>query len=171
MPPATPKASSGASNPVSAGVAEAHSFTLELEQERDYEFRVRFDWAGVPDLKLDEPAPLGHASGPNAARLIAAAVANCLSASLLFCTRKFKQDPGAMRARVTGRMVRNERGRIRIGGLEVEIRLGKAAEDIKFSERCLEQFEDFCVVTESVRSGIPVTVRVVDGADRNVFER
>jgi organic hydroperoxide reductase OsmC/OhrA len=150
--------------------AEDHAFAIELEQERDYEFRVRFDWEGVPDLKLDEPAPLGRASGPNAARLIAAAVANCLSASLLFCVRKFKQDPGAMRAQVTGRMTRNERGRIRIGGLDVEIRLGKAADEIQHSDRCLQQFEDFCVVTESVRKGIPVGVRVIDGAGRTLFE-
>lgn len=154
----------------STGAAEDQAFAIELEQERDYEFRVRFDWPGVPDLKLDEPAPLGRSSGPNAARLIAAAVANCLSASLLFCVRKFKQDPGGVRARVTGRMARNERGRIRIGGLDVEIRLGKTAEEIKFSERCLQQFEDFCVVTESVRSGIPVGVRVLDGAGRTLFK-
>jgi organic hydroperoxide reductase OsmC/OhrA len=152
------------------GAAEAHTFTIELEQERDYEFRVRFDWDGVPDLMLDEPAPLGRASGPNAARLIAAGVANCLSASLLFCMRKFKQDPGPIRARVTGRLTRNERGRMRIGGFDVEIRLPRAVEEIKFSERCLQQFEDFCIVTESVRNGIPVGVKVIDGAERTVFE-
>jgi hypothetical protein len=35
--------------------------------------------------------------------------------------------------------------------------------------RCLEQFEDFCVVTESVRHGIPVGVRVVDAQGGEVF--
>lgn len=149
---------------------QEHEFTIELEQERDYEFRVRLDWPGVPDLMLDEPPPLGRASGPNASRLIAAAVANCLSASLLFCTRKFRQDPGTLRARVTGRMTRNERGRMRIGDFAVEIRLGKNLDDIKFADRCMQQFEDFCVVTESVRNGIPVSVRVVDGAGETVFE-
>jgi organic hydroperoxide reductase OsmC/OhrA len=147
-----------------------HTFTIELEQERDFEFRVRFDWDGVPELRLDEPPPLGRGSGPNASRLIAAGVANCLAASLLFCVRKFKQDAGTVRASVTGRMARNERGRMRIGGFDVEIHLGKAADAIKFSERCLQQFEDFCVVTESVRKGIPVGVRVIDGAGRQVFE-
>ena len=36
-------------------------------------------------------------------------------------------------------------------------------------ERCLGQFEDFCVVTQSVRQGIPVTVEVVDAAGKLVF--
>jgi hypothetical protein len=35
-------------------------------------------------------------------------------------------------------------------------------------QRCVEQFEDFCVVTQSVRAGIPVSVRVVDAAGNPV---
>ena len=150
-------------------MTESMSFKLQLEQIQDYEFRVKFDWPAVDDLKLDEPEPLGHASGPNAARLIGAAVANCLSSSLLFCMRKFKQAPGALRAEVTGRLKRNEDGRIRIGGFEVTIRLADPAGNIKHFDRCLAQFEDFCVVTESVRNGIPVAVRVVDPEGRELF--
>lgn len=148
---------------------ESMSFTLELEQLQDYEFRVKFDWPNVPDLKLDEPAPLGRSSGPNAARLIAAAVANCLSSSLLFCMRKFKQTPGTLRAEVRGELKRNERGRLRIGRFDVTIRLAEPAAAIAHFDRCLAQFEDFCVVTESVRHGIPVGVRVVDASGAEVF--
>lgn len=148
---------------------ETLTFSLALEQLEDYEFRVKFDWPEVPDLMLDEPAPLGRASGPNAARLIGAAVANCLSSSLLFCMRKFKQAPGALRAEVTGTLARNERGRLRIGRFDVTIRLADAAGEIKHFDRCIQQFEDFCVVTESVRNGIPVGVRVVDGVGVEVF--
>lgn len=55
--------------------------TLNLEHVQGYEFRLTFDWPDLPDLLLNEPAPLGA----GASRLLAAAVANCLSASLLFC--------------------------------------------------------------------------------------
>ena len=136
-------------------------FTLQQTRQKDYQFSVQFDLAGVPNLQLDEPPPLGTESGPNASRLVAAAVANCLSASLLFCLGKFKQDPQGVTAHVTGKMVRNEQGRLRIGGLAVEIRLGQAVERLA---HCAEQFEDFCVVTDSVRKGIPVSVRVLDAA-------
>ncbi|GAB4469513.1 MAG: hypothetical protein OHK0044_11620 [Burkholderiaceae bacterium] len=148
---------------------ESMSFTLELEQLQDYEFRVQFDWPNVPDLTLDEPAPLGRSAGPNAARLIAAAVANCLTSSLLFCMRKFKQTPGALRAEVRGELKRNERGRLRIGRFDVTIKLAEPAAAIAHFDRCLAQFEDFCVVTESVRHGIPVGVRVVDASGAEVF--
>lgn len=94
------------------------SFTIHLEQGQDYQFHVKFDWPDVPDLLLDEPEPLGKSKGPNAARLLAAAVANCLTASLLFCMRKFKQEPGRLRTDVTATLARNERGRIRIARID-----------------------------------------------------
>lgn len=152
-------------------MTEATSFTITLQQEQGFDFRVKFDWPGNPDLLLDEPEPLGARHGPNAARLVAAAVGNCLSASLLFCLRtKFKQSPGPLRASVTGELARNERGRIRIGGLRVRIELAEDARALQHLERCMEQFEDFCVVTESIRHGIPVSVEVVDASGRKLHE-
>jgi len=150
---------------------EAPSFTITLEQERGFDFRVKFDWPENPDLLLDEPEPLGKRHGPNAARLVAAAVGNCLSASLVFCLRsKFKQNPGPLRASVTGQLARNENGRYRIGGFDVRIELAEDSSALQHLDRCMAQFEDFCVVTESIRHGIPVSVKVVDAAGRMVHE-
>lgn len=148
-------------------MGEVQRFSVELEQQEGFEFRVRFDWPGVAELTLDEPEPLGKRSGPNAARLVAAAVANCLSASLVFCMRsKFKQNPGPVRAMATGRLERNEGGRLRIAGIDVVISLSEKLGDMPHQARCLEQFEDFCMVTESIRAGIPVAVSVVDATGK-----
>jgi organic hydroperoxide reductase OsmC/OhrA len=142
---------------------KALNFTVELEQQDGFEFKVRFDWPDVPELLLDEPEPLGRRAGPNAARLVAAAVANCLSASVVFCLRtKFKQNPGPVRAMATGRLERNEQGRYRIAGIDVVLSLAEKAGDMPHQERCLEQFEEFCIVTQSIRAGIPVNVTVLD---------
>jgi len=142
---------------------ENPSFTVELEQQEGFEFRVRFDWPQAPELVLDEPEPLGHRAGPNAARLVGAAVGNCLAASLVFCLKnKFRQNPGPVRAKATGRMERNAEGRYRIAGVDVELRLAEKWGELAHQERCLEQFEDFCIVTQSIRAGIPVAVRVLD---------
>lgn len=83
--------------------------------------------------------------------------------------RKFKQAPGTLRAEVSGELNRNERGRVRIGRYNVTIHLADEAGAIQHFDRCLSQFEDFCVVTESVRHGIPVSVRVVDAGGTVVF--
>lgn len=141
------------------------SFTVELEQQEGFEFRVKFDWPEVPGLVLDEPEPLGRRRGPNAARLVAAAVGNCLAASLVFCLKsKFRQNPGPLRATATGRLERNAQGRYRIGGIDVELTLAEKWGDMPHQERCLEQFEDFCIVTQSIRAGIPVAVHVRDAS-------
>ncbi len=138
-------------------------FTFTLEQQEDYAFLVRFD-NDLPALLTDEPPPLGKNRGPNPSRLIAAGVANCLGASLLFALRKFKNNPGKVSATVTAQMARNEQKRLRIGRIDVELRFTAAAAEMEHLERILEQFEEYCVVTQSVQTGFPVGVSVYDGA-------
>ena len=151
-------------------MSESMTFDVELEQLSGYEFKVKFDNTKFAELLLDEPPPLGGDKGPNASRLIGAAVANCLSASLVFCLAgKFKQPLGPLKTKAQGTLVRNDKGRLRIGRLDVTIAMAEAAEDVQHMQRCLAQFEDFCVVTESVRRGIPVGVRVVDANGAEVF--
>jgi uncharacterized OsmC-like protein len=74
-------------------MSDTHQFSFTVEQQEDYAFLIRFD-QDIPPLLADEPPPLGQGAGPNPSRLLAASVANCLSASLLFALRKFKNDPG-----------------------------------------------------------------------------
>ena len=109
---------------------------------------------------LDEPEPLGHQRGPNAARILAAAVGNCLSASLFFCLRKSRIEPHGIRTRVTGTLARNEQGRQRISGLDVRIDIDGSDERSSRLKRCLGLYQDYCLITESVRAGIPVEVHV-----------
>jgi len=150
-------------------MAELPQFTFTLEQKQDMQFLVKFDGEQMQELLLDEPIPIGHDKGPNASRLIGAAAANCLSASLLFCLRKARQEPTGIKATVTGSMTRNEKGRMRIGGFDVSIQVEGLDKKAAGSRRCLELFEDFCVVTASIRQGIPVNVQVVDESRERLF--
>lgn len=138
------------------------AFSIELQQQADYRFEVHFDNPAVPPLVTDEAAPLGGDEGPNPSRLLATAVANCLSASLLFAMRKFKNEPGPLRTTATATVGRNADKRLRVLGMAVEIHLGVPAAGLSMLDRILAQFEEFCVVTQSVRSSIPVTLRVLD---------
>ena len=137
---------------------------LSLEQVDDYEFRVRFDGTAMPDLITDETKPLGGEVGPNPSRLLVAGVANCLVASLLFALRKFKNAPGKLSAKVRGSLTRNEQGRLRITHIAVDLQLADAVAVLEHADRALAQFEDFCIVTESVRQGIAVDVSVRDAS-------
>ena len=140
---------------------ERTEFQVDLAQVKDFEFRVRFTATGAPELIVDEPPPLGKGIGPNPARLLAAAVANCLAASLVFCFRKAELKIAPIQAEAHGALARNDRGRWRIGSLSVVLKLPETLKTAPALGRCLQEFEDFCIVTESVRSGIPVAVRVL----------
>lgn len=144
------------------------TFEVTLDRIEDYRFRTDFG-GGLPELVLDEPPPLGANRGPNPARLLAAAVGDCLSASLVFCLSKSRVDVAGLRTRVTGTYRRNERNRLRIGRLEVVLEIDVPGADPGKLGRCLEGFEDFCVVTASVRQGIEVAVRVLDPAGKELF--
>ena len=146
-------------------MSDTQQFTFTLEQQEDFAFLIRFD-KDLPPLLADEPAPLGHDAGPNPSRLLAASVANCLSASLLFALRKFKNNPGPITTVVTAHMERNEEKRLRVGSVDVMIQVDSPADSLEHLDRVLAQFEDFCVVTQSVRSGFPVNVTVRDGTGR-----
>ena len=142
-------------------MSETQQFSFSLEQQDDFAFLIRFD-QDIPPLLTDEPEPLGKNAGPNPSRLLAAGVANCLSASLLFALRKFKNNPGPLTATVTTRMTRNEDNHLRIGGVDVLIQIDSPADCLDQINRAIATFEDFCVVTQSVRTGFPVNVTVRD---------
>ena len=138
------------------------TFSITVEQESDYVFRISFDETAIPALMTDEPEPLGSGSGPNPSRMLVAAVANCMSASLLFALRKYKNTPGKLITTATATMGRNEQGRMRVAKIDARIRLPDAVASYVQLPRILQQFEQFCVVTESVRHGVEVDVQVLD---------
>jgi uncharacterized OsmC-like protein len=143
-------------------VAETTTLRLSLEQQEDFQFSVRFEGEGLEPLLTDEPPPLGQGAGPSPSDLLLAAIANCLSASLLFALRKFRNEPGKLRATVTAERERNASGRWRIPRASVTLHLPDPAESYHNLDRILAQFEEFCIVTQSVREGIEVSARIED---------
>ena len=102
-----------------------------LAREEGYRFRVRFDQEGMPDLLTDEPPPLGRGSGPSPSRLLARA----RRAS----TSRGSRPRWTFDVRLVPTVSEETRGRM---------------------GRCLEIYESFCTVTESIRAGLDVAVRV-----------
>ncbi|GMV05891.1 MAG: hypothetical protein AMXMBFR53_21680 [Gemmatimonadota bacterium] len=141
-------------------MSDAPTFALSLERRERFQFDVNFDNASWPALRLDEPAPLGDDVAPNASRILGAAIGNCLAASLLFCLEKSRVPVTGLTAEVRGELVRNAKGRLRIGAVDVVLHPTLDGVPPERMGRCLELFEDFCVVTQSVRDGLDVRVSV-----------
>jgi uncharacterized OsmC-like protein len=140
-------------------------FSVTVSQVQDYQFLVTFDKESMGQLTTDESLPLGKESGPTPSRMLAAAVANCLSASLLFAFKKAGVEVGQIETQITTQVVRNEQRRLRIGKMEVLIDPKLSPESLEKAKAPRVIFESFCTVTQSVAQGIPVEVKVkgIDG--------
>ena len=90
--------------------AKSDTIQIELERLDGYRFRAEFG-DGIPALLTDEGPPLGKNAGPNPTRMLATALANCLSASFVFCLSKSRVEVGKLRTRATATLVRNEPSR------------------------------------------------------------
>jgi uncharacterized OsmC-like protein len=137
---------------------DAGEFKTRIELVENYRLRVSFNSDKIDDVFVDEPEPLGSGEYPNAGRLLAAAVGSCLCASLAFCLRKSKANVSSISAEVFTTLERNERGRLRVTSMTVNLR--PDVDDAAKLERCKGIFEDFCIVTQSVRQGMDVKIEI-----------
>ena len=135
--------------------------SVKLVQVADYRFAIHYQ-DGAPPLPGDEPPPLGQSQGATPSQFLAAAVGSCLSDSLLFALRKFKQNPDPIQSIARCVISRNAENRLRISDIFVDIQIGVQGSTIDNLDRVLAQFQDFCTVSSSVSLGIPVHVSVKD---------
>lgn len=119
---------------------------------------MSFDSEEIEDILVDEPEPLGSGEYPNAGKILAAAVGSCLSASLAYCLRRSGAQLQSVSSDVYAMLKRNERGRLRFSKMSVDISVD--ADSAAKLERCRSLFEDFCIVTQSVREGFEIEVDV-----------
>lgn len=129
-----------------------------IRRRDGYRFEISFDEWDKGTVSMDEPAPLGGSSAPNASMMLSSAVGHCLGASLLFCLSKSRVEAEDLEADVETSLTRNERGRWRIEGIKVTMKPKVSESDREKLKRCLTMFEDFCIVTASVRQGIKIDV-------------
>ncbi len=138
-----------------------NTFTVKIERSEDYQFKVTFDKEDMGELVTDETESVGgEGKGPNPSRLLAASTLNCLMASLTFCLKKKRVKIDSLKGEITAKIERVE-GRLRVKELKAEIKpeLVDTSEKEKL-EKCIDIFEDYCVVTQSIRNGIEVDVDV-----------
>ncbi len=129
----------------------------------DLKFKAEFDLPDVDELIMDEPVEIGgHGKGPNAERLISAAIGDCLCASLLFCLKKSGVTVKSMKAIVNATVERNDEDLLRLRKIDVKIQpIVGERKDINKIERCQNIFEKYCIATESLKKGIEINVEVV----------
>jgi organic hydroperoxide reductase OsmC/OhrA len=153
---------SGSKEQKKEGKIQEMAAKATLILRHDLAFKVNFDIPTIPYLNTDEsPEAGGSGEGPDASRLLAAAIGNCLSASLAFCLKRSKIELDNLKTNVEVKITRNEKGYLRVKQMKVDMHPEfKSLDDAGKTERCKQIFQDYCIVTEAVRQGIPVEVSI-----------
>jgi len=111
----------------------------------------------IDDTNKDEVDMLG----PNPTRMLALALLGCLSASFIFCLKKRNLTLDDLKAEAEVNLHRNEKGFWRVKKIDVEINTTiNDPETLKRAEICKKMYEQYCIVTQSVRNGIDVDVNL-----------
>ena len=133
--------------------------SVSVKRLNKYRFQVDFG-EGLEPALADEPAPLGEGAAPSPVQWLAASVANCLAASMVFAFGRYREDVGELHAVVACQIGRNDKGRLRVVGLDAQLTLGRDADHLAHLEPVLRSFADFCTVSKSVEAGIPLRIAV-----------
>ncbi|NVM34856.1 MAG: OsmC family protein [Candidatus Lokiarchaeota archaeon] len=116
----------------------------------------------VNDLYIDERNKKGvNKIGPSPAKLLGLSVLGCLAASFEFCLQKKDFLLSDIDGRSELIITRNEKGFWRIKKIDIEI-LPKV-DNPKMRKRvdqCKKFFEQYCIISESLRKGIEVNINL-----------
>ncbi|MFO8109134.1 MAG: OsmC family protein [Thermoplasmata archaeon] len=134
------------------------TFDIDIKHIENMKFEVSFDHEEMGTLITDETPDIGgENAGPTPGRLLVASTLNCLMASLLFCVNKKRVEMTDLQGEIRGTVERVE-GRWRVTKMDAVLR--PEVEDPEKIQKCIEIFQNYCIVTESVRNGIDVDVKV-----------
>jgi uncharacterized OsmC-like protein len=148
-------------------MSEVMKTKIGISLEKDMIFKCELGEMKVKDCYIDDTHKEEvNMLGPNPTRMLAMGVASCLSASFIFCLKKRNFSLDDLKAEAEATIARNEKGFWRVKKIDVTIDAKIEDSDAKKrAEQCLKKaanlkpfFENFCIVTESVRTGIEVNV-------------
>jgi len=95
--------------------------------------------------------------GPNPSKLLALSVLGCMAASFAVCLQKKNFLLSDFEAKAVITSIRNEKGFWRLK--KIDIKLNPKIDNPKMHKRvnqCKKIFEQFCIISESLREGIEI---------------
>ena len=96
----------------------------------------------------------GDNTAPTPVEMFLASVGSCLVMSFVYCTHLSgaNLDASNFRVKMVGEVERKN-DRLRLVNVKAEFRL-KSSKDDKKLKKCFEKFQPFCILSESIKSGI-----------------
>ena len=133
---------------------------IKLEEEMI--FKCDLGQIQMNDLFIDEQHKKSiDKIGPNPSKLLGLSVLGCLAASFAFCLQKKNYTLSDLDGKAEIISKRNEKGFWRLK--KINIKLNPKIDNPEMRKRadqCMKFFEQYCIISESVRNGIDLDVKI-----------
>ena len=120
------------------------------------------------EMKVDEPESFhGTDLGPSSVEYLLIGIGGCLATTFAYCLQKRSVDITKLDIIVDGKLAHVEpKKRLRLVNVDVTIRyLPQKNTSLKKINMCIEEFEEFCIVSQSIQNGFPINVECINNQD------
>ncbi|MFW9879020.1 MAG: OsmC family protein [Candidatus Thorarchaeota archaeon] len=131
-----------------------------LIQEGEMIFKCELGNFKMDNLYIDETDKKEiEKIGPSPAKLLALSVLGCLSASFSFCIQKKNYSLSGFEGKAEVKIARNEKGFWRVKNIDIELNPKIDTPEMRRrADQCRKFFEQYCIISESLRTGFDVNV-------------
>ncbi len=118
-----------------------------------------------PTIVIDEPQQFhGDDRGPSSIEYLCVGIGGCMGTSLVYCLKRFKATFSKLAVKAAAEIHHVPPNRmLRVTALHVNFTItpNPATDDnIENIKECYEHFAKYCVVTQSVKQGIPFDIKL-----------
>jgi uncharacterized OsmC-like protein len=143
-------------------LSDDYKSEVGLKLEEEMIFKCDLGQINMDDLYIDEQHKKSQEKiGPNPSKLLALSILGCMSASFAFCLQKKNFSLSDFNGKAFIISKRNHRGFWRIK--EIKLELHPKIDTPEMRERankCQKFFEQFCIISESIKEGIKITTNL-----------
>ena len=133
-----------------------------LKQEEEMIFKCDLGSLKMDNLYIDETNKKHTEKiGPSPTKLLALSVLGCLAASFSFCLQKKSFSLSGLEGKAEVTIARNDKGFWRVKKIDVEMNPKIDTPEMrKRADQCRKFFEQYCIISESLRTGFEVNVNL-----------
>ncbi|MFX1532097.1 MAG: OsmC family protein [Promethearchaeota archaeon] len=133
-----------------------------LHQEEEMIFKCDLGNLRMDNLYIDESNKKKNEKiGPSPTKLLGLSVLGCLAASFSFCLQKKDFSLSELEGKAEVTIARNEKAFWRVKKIDIELNPKINTPDMrKRADQCRKFFEQYCIISESLRTGFEVNVKL-----------
>ena len=130
-----------------------------LDYTKDLHFKASA--RNFKDFNVDEPASFhGTDLGPSAVEYLLIGIGGCLGTTFIYCLQKNNIELETFEVVVDGELSRTgPKMLLRLVNVDVDMKFTpkEASSDVEIN-RCMKEFTEYCIVTNSIAEGVNVNV-------------